>query len=172
MIFGNKEKIIEVLKEKVEELEGVVTSYETRAIERGEELRKVSNRYQDTINELKQDYIYRERTWDLEQANLSKSNAITLANKDEEYTKNLQKAKEATRSEFRTEIKGLEDSNKKLVSEVADVKGKYEGVLLLNKGINLHIDNLNKIIASLTGKLPEVSANIKTTGDTSVTVNK
>ncbi len=72
--------------------------------------------------------------------------------------------------EYLSDINSLEKTNKSLLEDKLSTLGKYEGSLLVIKSLEGQVANLNNIIESITAKLPDVSANIKTAGEQSVIV--
>lgn len=172
MLFGNKNELVSNLKNKINELSEQITRHEINDIKRYRQVDEIKREYQEIIDGILKDNIYNINQYDFKLTKITGECENKLAEKDTEFITKLHKEKEIIRQGFKSEIENLKTSNKKIVQDLADTLGKYEGLLIANKGLVSHNENLNNVIKTVLGKLPDVSANIKSSGDTHVSVNK
>lgn len=87
----------------------------------------------------------------------------------ESYEESLTRMRKDIREGFKKEIESTKTDNTRLVKANAELSGKYDGVLLINKNMQATIDGQNATIKALLGKLPDVSAKISS-GEQNVNV--
>lgn len=169
------------LKRKIARLEDRVTAAQEAESEAKIELSRVLTTYNLRISENDNRWKRDNTALRFELDTIKENNDILLDNHKVDVENKLAEEalvqeknfKKALKAEFGDKITSLEKENKSLTKENGEIKGKYDGVLLINKVLEKQLDQSNKkndaLVSGLVKAMPEVSAEFG--GEQHVNVN-